>query len=138
MKEKGFIIAVALMAAVLLTGCKTTTKVVTVPVVHTDSVEVKKVEKDSVHVHDSIYIRDAGDTVWVERWHTKYQKVLRVDTMREVRVDSVPYPVEVIKEVPAELTWWEKTRMKVGDAAMVLLAGLAVAGVLWLVKKIRG
>ena len=38
------------------------------------------------------------------------------DTVR----DSIPYPVEVIKEVPAELNWWQRLKMKVGGAAIVL------------------
>jgi hypothetical protein len=32
----------------------------------------------------------------------------------------VPYPVEVIKEVPAELSWWQRLKMKVGGAAIIL------------------
>ena len=35
---------------------------------------VTKVEKDTVmeSVHDSVYIHEKGDTVWFEKWHTKY------------------------------------------------------------------
>lgn len=35
---------------------------------------VTKVEKDTVteRVHDSVYIHEKNDTVWFEKWHTKY------------------------------------------------------------------
>ena len=35
---------------------------------------VTKVEKDTVKesVHDSVYVHEKGDTVWFEKWHTKY------------------------------------------------------------------
>ena len=35
---------------------------------------VTKVEKDTVteRVHDSVYIHERNDTVWFEKWHTKY------------------------------------------------------------------
>lgn len=45
---------------------------------------VTKIEKDTVteRVHDSVYIHERGDTVWFEKWHTKYidKIVLRHDT----------------------------------------------------------
>jgi hypothetical protein len=46
------------------------------------------------------------------------------DTIR----DSIPapYPVEVIKEVPAELTWWQQTRLHLANIVLWLLALLAV------------
>ena len=52
-----------LLAAVLILGSCTTTRYVTVPEIHTDTLIQNTVLKDSVFLHDSIYHREKGDTV---------------------------------------------------------------------------
>jgi hypothetical protein len=115
-----------LMAAVSawLTAC-TTTKVVTVEKVRTDTTYITKWQRDSVWLHDSIRVREKGDSVFVERWHTKFVEREVHDTLYQAKTDSIPVPYEVVKEVPAELTWWQRVRLWFGNA--VLLALLAVA-----------
>jgi hypothetical protein len=73
-------------------------------------------------VRDSVHVRDKGDTIRIERWHIQYRDRWRTDTIYQSKTDSipVPYPVEVIKEVPAELSWWQRLKMKVGGAAIIL------------------
>ena len=84
----------------LLGGCKHI-EYVTVPEVHTDTLYISKTQHDSIYVKDSIYVHEwtKGDTVYVEqlRWQTKWRERLRTDTVRELRVDSVAVPYEVIK-----------------------------------------
>lgn len=118
---------------VLLSAC-TTTKYVTVPITHTDTLYVTKYQRDSIHVRDSIYIKDRGDTVWIERWHTKYVERLRTDTLIEHRADTVAVPVEVEVEVPRQLTWWQQTRIHAGEMLFVLLAAAAAFAV-WRLKR---
>ena len=114
-------IFIGLLLCALLSGC-TTTKYVTVPEYHTDTVRVVKVQHDSLVLKDSVYIHDKGDTILIEKWHTQYRDRWRTDTIYQSKHDSipVPYPVEVIKEVPAELTMWQRLKMKVGGAAIIL------------------
>ena len=118
-------ITLGLIACALITlfsSC-TTTKYVPVIEHHTDTLIQTKVQKDSVFMHDSVEVRIAGDTVTIDRWHTKYISKEVHDTIYQSKTDSVPapYPVEVIKEVPAELTMWQQLKMKVGVAAIILL-----------------
>ena len=115
-----------LLAAVgaLLTAC-TTTKVVTVEKVRTDTTYITKWQRDSVWLHDSIRVREKGDSVFVERWPTQFVEREVHDTLYQAKTDSIPVPYEVVKEVPAELTWWQRVRLWLGNA--VLLALLAVA-----------
>ena len=118
-------ITLGLIACALITlfsSC-TTTKYVPVIEHHTDTLIQTKVQKDSVFMHDSVEVRIAGDTVTIDRWHTKYISKEVHDTIYQSKTDSVPapYPVEVIKEVPAELTMWQRLKMKVGVAAIILL-----------------
>ena len=53
-----------LLAALLLSAC---TKKIYIESVRIDTVYQHRVEKDSIYLHDSIYVRDKGDTVWIER-----------------------------------------------------------------------
>jgi hypothetical protein len=70
-------------------------------------------------------VTEKGDTVRIEKWHTEYVEREVHDTLYQAKTDSIPVPYEVVKEVPAELTWWQRVRLWFGNA--VLLALLAVA-----------
>lgn len=119
-----------IMAALLLAGCGST-KYVTVTEHHTDTLRQVTVRYDSVMVHDSIHITEKGDTVKIERWHTQWRDRWHTDTIYQSRRDSVPYPVEVVKEVPAQLTWWQQTRLHLAN---ILLWLLGICGAAWFVK----
>ena len=122
---------VAVLLCALLSGC-TTTKYVPVPEYHTDTLRQVTVRHDSVMVHDSIHVSDKGDTVRIERWHTQYRDRWRTDTIYQSKRDSIPYPVEVTKEVPAKLTWWQQTRLHLAN---ILLYGLLIVGIIYVGKK---
>ena len=66
------LMVIAIVFCMAFTSCATRTKIEyrDRDVYH----YVTKVEKDSVKesVHDSVYIHEKGDTVWFEKWHTKY------------------------------------------------------------------
>lgn len=115
---------VIVSAVLLLTSC-TTTKVVEVEKVRTDTTYITKWQRDSVWLHDSIRVREKGDSVWVERWHTKFVEREVHDTLYQAKTDSIPVPYWKIKEVPAPLSWWQRVRLWLGN--IVLLALLAVA-----------
>ena len=92
-------ICVLLMIVLWLTSC-TTTRVVTVPEVHTDTTYITKQQRDSIWLHDSIHVTERGDTIRIERWHTKYIEREVHDTLYRTKTDSIPVPYEVVKEVP--------------------------------------
>ena len=118
-------ICLALAALWFLCSC-TTTKVVTVEKVRTDTTYITKQQRDSIWLHDSIHVTERGDTIRIERWHTKYIEREVHDTLYRSKHDSIPMPYEVIKEVPAELSWWQKTRIIIGTFVLGLLAVYAV------------
>jgi hypothetical protein len=117
--------AVGILLCALFSGC-TTTKYVTVPEYHTDTLRVVKVQHDSLVLKDSVYIHDKGDTVLIEKWHTQYRDRIVRDTVYQSKRDSIPYPVEVVKEVPAKLTWWQQARLHLANIVLWVLALLAV------------
>lgn len=130
----GMLIGLLFCLLISLCSCKAQKVVerVEVPVVVTQEHTIESVKID--HVRDTLIQRDSvyyyvnGDTVRIERWHYLQgsNNVVRVDTLH--KTDSVPYPVEVEKvivkteEVERELTWWQKTKMGMGMALLVILA----------------
>ena len=118
-------VVVLLVMSVALGSC-TTTKYVEVERVHTDTLYMSKVQKDSVYLHDSIFVNQwrSGDTIYQtrDRWHTAWRDRLVTDTVIHVVTDSVPKPYTVIKKVEVEkaLTWWQRFRMMLGDIAIII------------------
>lgn len=114
----------------VLTLCSCKTKYI--ETVHYQPVEVHDTLyntsyiRDSVTLHDSIYIHQKNDTVLVEKWHTQYKWKTSWDTMYISK--EVPYVVTdticTIKEVPVdkivyEQHWWQK--ILCGTGAISLL-----------------
>ena len=116
----GLWICVLMMIALWLTSC-TTTKVVTVEKVKTDTTYITKQQRDSIWLHDSIHVTERGDTIRIERWHTKYIEREVHDTLYRAKTDSIPVPYEVIKEVPRKSTWFERIMFCTGIISILCL-----------------
>ena len=152
----GFWLFIALLVVGWLTSC-TTTKVVTVPEVHeqhhwhTDSV----IKRDSV-IHDrQTTIRELdsaamaqygiqlkqNEKAWMVSVAELRREVERLESMtadRDTIRDSIPVPYPVEKIVPAELSWWQQTRIHLAN---ILLFGLVIVGIImlgkWHLKKLK-
>ena len=121
---------VVFVIVLMLTSCSP--KVIYVPEVHTDSIYITKHQKDSVWLHDSILVTEKGDTIRVEKWHTKYIERQVHDTCFVNKTDSVavPYPVK------EKLTI--KDKFDIYLKCMGIVFGiLLVFIVIWLVTKWR-
>ena len=120
---------VLLLILLLLSGCRS---VQYVPVVehHTDSLYITKHVRDSIYLQDSTSIKDRGDTVTIEKWHTKYIARYVHDTTYIATHDTVPSPYPVEVKVPSELSWWQRVRMTLGEVFIgVLVLGLVLLGI---------
>ena len=121
MKFKGvLLVIIAIILCWALSSCKTTEYVV-VPEYHTDTLRVVQIVTDSVYKHDSIYIRQSGDTMLIEKWHTVWQNHTTHDTVYKSRVDTIAKPYPVIKEVEKPLTKTQKGLMWVGGLSLMAL-----------------
>lgn len=124
---------VVLLAVAVALGSCTTTKYVEVPKVHTDTLYVSKTQKDSIYLHDSIFVNQwrSGDTIYQtrDRWRTEWRDRLVKDTVLHMVTDTVPkpYPVIQVKKVEKELTWWQRFRMLLGDIAIIICGFCGVA-----------
>ena len=125
MNRVGWVIALCmgvLIALSLLSSC-TTTKYVEVERVRTDTTYITKWQKDSVWLHDSIHVKEKGDTVLIEKWHTQWRDRLRIDTIYQATHDTIPAPFPQTEYVEKDLSWWQRTQMYAGDVMLLVLLG---------------
>ena len=120
------------LAVLSLAACKQV-QYVPVETVRLDSIYLTQTLRDSIVRYDSVYVRDKGDTLYVERWKYLYRDKVRVDTMVSVRVDTlaVPYPVE------KRLTRWEQFRLDVGGYALFAAVVVILIVVGYMVYKLK-
>ena len=143
----GFLVWLAYITLVwAMVGCKS---IEYVPVVEhrTDTLIQTKTQRDSIWVHDSTYIHERGDTVWVERWHTRWRDRLQVDTIYQAVHDTIPaLPVKLPGDRPqagdcqgsvpnGSLTWWQQTRIYIGNIA--IFTAIIMLIILYVKPKIK-
>ena len=98
-----------------------------------DSVYVEKIKYDSIEIKVKEYGRQ--DTIFRDSIVVRYKH--RVDTIYKVDRDSIPYPVEVVKEVKAPLNFYEKTMIRLGWCLIALLVGIVGWKVFKLYFKVK-
>ena len=129
------IIACAMIT--LCTGCKSVDTVV-VKEHHTDTLRITKHQRDSVWLHDSIWVTQyqKGDTIFLTsiKWHTKYIESIKHDTTYVATHDTIPQPYPVIKEVEKKLSRRQQMVMSIGS--MAIMAAL-IWFMWWAVKILR-
>jgi uncharacterized protein with GYD domain len=118
-----------------LAGCRTIREVQTsttdVRQIATTNTVREKADSIFIYQRDSIYIRERGDTVFVDRWHvqTAYRDRLRTDTLR--MVDSVRVVIDnVIERVQGQSSWASFERW----CGRILLGLLFIIGVYLFLK----
>ena len=114
------IVMIVLSLVLLLTSCKHT-EYVTVEKVRIDTTYITNHQRDSIWLHDSIFVKQQGDTVKIEKWHTKYVEKQVHDTLYKAEVDSVPVPYPVPEYIEKNLTWWQQTRLHLANIMLYLL-----------------
>lgn len=109
-------------------------KYVPIETIKHDSIYITQHQKDSIYIHDSIYQKEKGDTVLIEKWHTRYIEKITKDTLIQIERDTIPQPYPYEVEVPAQLSWWQKTRMHIGEItiiALLVLLGSWIVRIKW-------
>ena len=117
MHMKRIILLISILAILsLFAGCKT--KTVLVPV---DRVKIEyrdRVRVDSIYNRDTIQIYKKNDTIYYEK--IKWRERFKIDTVSVVRVDSIPYTVEVVREVNV-LTKWQRLRLNALNIIAIII-----------------
>lgn len=113
-------IAVAFVVSVTASSCRSAKEVireVEVPI-HDTTYVVKNV-KDSVFVDRFVKEYVKGDTVFFEKYITRYAERVKTDTVRVYKEVPVQTTVEVEKVVKTPLKWWQKGLMLVGILSLM-------------------
>jgi hypothetical protein len=104
----------------IISSCKTTTKVVEIPVETIKKEYINSIKIDSIYVRDSIDRWQKGDTLYITKWHTKFKYINKVDTI--VKTDSIPKILTVEKKVEVNhIYWWQNTLMWVGGILSICI-----------------
>lgn len=139
-----FTLMLTLAAILLLGGCKT----IYVPTpeyheVHDTIVKKEVIEKEvikEVTIRDSVSFQVKGDTVRIERWRYerdyRYEKILqaRIDSLTNIKRDSIPYPVPVDREIPAKLSNWQIFLITLGKGTLIF--GMLFLVIMLIKKKL--
>ena len=136
-RYEGCASAVAVIIALVvlaLVCCSCKTKYITqteykeVPVVMHDTVAKNIWRIDTTIVKDSVYFAIKGDTIFKERYNTKWRIKVAHDTISK----AVEKPVEVLRtSIKSEtkevnrLYRWQKCLIVIGGGTLAVIAGLA-------------
>lgn len=118
------------MCLLLVCSCRTV-KYVPVETIKIDTTYINKLQRDSIYMLDSVYVKEKGDTVLIEKYKYLYRDKLVRDTLYMAKTDSiqVPYPVE------KELTRWQQFRMDFGGWAMCIVVISILILIVYKIKK---
>ena len=109
------------------TGCKSVQPVI----IEKTKIEYRdRLRVDSIYNRDTVQIYGRNDTVFKDiiKWRERF----RLDTVSVVRIDSIPYAVEVIREVN-KLTKWQRWRLTI----LNIIGGLTVVHIAFRVGKAK-
>lgn len=112
------------------TGCRSVQPVIVerIKIEYRDRLRV-----DSIYNRDTVQIYVRNDTIFKDiiKWRERF----RLDTVSVVKIDSIPYHVEVIREVN-KLTKWQRWRLTllnvIGGLTVVYIAFRVGRAKLWL------
>ena len=145
----GMVVAI-ILCALLFSSC-TTTRYVPVESQHTEH----HWHTDSIYERDSV-IKESLTTVmqldsaamakygiqlksaeraWLvksQELERQIQQMMQLSATKDTVRDSVPVPYPVEKLVPAELTWWQQTRLHIAN---IMLWAMLIAVVVWVGKR---
>ena len=124
------VVLLLIAMAALMCSCRTYIPVETVRI---EEREKLNIERDSIHVHDSVYIYMQGDTVFDVRWKTIYKEIYRTDTFIVNKTDTTNHVVEVEKK----LTKVQQLKMDVGTGVLYAIPILIAVGLFLLYRKLK-
>ena len=82
---RNFYYLCTLLLIMIISSCKTATKVVEIPVETIKKEYINSIKIDSVYVRDSIDRWQKGDTLYITKWHTKLQHLNPKKDMKYVK-----------------------------------------------------
>ena len=115
-------LTLALLSALVLTGCASNRHLQVAEHVTRDTVYVNKLHYDSIYVSRDHFTDRTRDTVYLRDVSVEYRYKLLRDTVFKVQHDSIPYEVRVVEtQVERHIPWYAKLLSWIGALALILL-----------------
>lgn len=114
----------------VICSCRTV-KYIPVETIKVDTTYINKLQRDSIYLLDSVYIKEKEDTVLIEKYKYLYRDKLVRDTLYMAKTDSIQVPYSVEKE----LTRWQQFRMDFGGWAMCIVVISILILIVYKIKK---
>lgn len=114
----------------VICSCRTV-KYIPVETIKVDTTYINKLQRDSIYLLDSVYIKEKEDTVLIEKYKYLYRDNLVRDTLYMAKTDSIQVPYSVEKE----LTRWQQFRMDFGGWAMCIVVISILILIVYKIKK---
>ena len=119
-------VAILIIISLSISGCKP--KQILVPITETKIEYRYKLRVDSVYNRDTLMLFSKNDTVYLQS--IKWRERFRIDTVSVVKVDSIPYTVEVVKEVN-KLTKWQQIRLSALNILLLIIVIYVIIKIKW-------
>ena len=106
-----------------LTACKSVQTATNSTINHINA----QTQRDSIYLHDSIFVRIRADTVYLEKWHTRWREkeITRTDT---VQIENIKVETKEVRYIPRFYKYC-------AALTALLLILLLVKFMLWLYKR---
>ena len=107
--KRQLIILLALLSALVLTGCATRRQLQVVERTSVDTVYLSNVQYDSIYIFQDRQLYRSRDTVYLRDVSVEYRYRHLRDTIYKVQHDSIPYQVTVteVKEITRPLSLFD-------------------------------
>ena len=126
MKKYILHVSILLIISLSISGCKP--KQILVPITETKIEFRERFRVDSVYNRDTLMLFSQNDTVYLQT--IKWRERCRIDTVSVVKVDSIPYTVEVVKEVN-KLTKWQQIRLSALNILIAIIVIYVIIKIKW-------
>jgi len=110
-------------SVILLSGCRCQQVTSTVTTNHATA----KIRRDSIYIHDSVFVHIRADTVYLEKWHTRWKDRATVHT------DTVQ--VETTKTETVQVRYVPRFYKYCAALTALLLVYILIKFALWFYKR---
>lgn len=114
-------VAMLIFCSLYLVSCKTQQPQVVEKIV-TNTEYIDRHHYDSIYIDNYVYVDRGSDTITITKTNIEYHYKTLVDSVEVLRVDSIPYEVQVVKIVE-KMNNHQRTMYWLGWIA-VLIVGL--------------
>ena len=113
-------VAMLILCSLCLVSCKTQQPQVVEKIV-TNTEYIDRHHYDSIYIDNYVYVDRGGDTITITKTNIEYRYKTLVDSVEVLRVDSIPYEVQVV-EIIEKMNNHQRTMYWFGLFALAIVA----------------